>query len=96
MADVLKALEHDAEQVAAQQHALETAQSSLSLARLSYRAGNTGILQVLDAERLSNQARLGLTRSQVRQYQDTALLSLALGGDQASAAPDGIKPQIDK
>ena len=96
VADVLKALEHDAEQVAAQQHALETAQSSLSLARLSYRAGNTGILQVLDAERLSNQARLGLTRSQVRQYQDTALLSLALGGDQASAAPDGIKPQIDK
>ena len=96
VADVLKALEHDAEQVAAQQHALETAQSSVALARLSYSAGNSGILQVLDAERLSNQARLGLTRSQVRQYQDTALLSLALGGGPAGAGPDGTKSQIDK
>jgi NodT family efflux transporter outer membrane factor (OMF) lipoprotein len=80
VADVLKALEHDAEQIDAQQHALETAQSSLKLARLSYRAGNIGILQVLDAERLFNQARLGLTRSHVQRYQDTALLYLALGG----------------
>jgi NodT family efflux transporter outer membrane factor (OMF) lipoprotein len=96
VADVLKALEHDAEQVAAQQHAVETAQSSLALARLSYSAGNSGVLQVLDAERLSNQARLGLTRSQVRQYQDTALLSLALGGGPVPQEPDGQKPQINR
>ncbi len=80
VADVLKALEHDAEQVSAEKHALETAQASLRLARLSYRAGNIGVLRVLDAERLFNQARLGLTRSRIRQYQDTALLFLALGG----------------
>jgi NodT family efflux transporter outer membrane factor (OMF) lipoprotein len=80
VADVLKALEHDGQLVDAELHALETAQSSLHLARLSYSAGNIGVLQVLDAERLYNQARLGVTRSRVRQYQDTALLYLALGG----------------
>jgi NodT family efflux transporter outer membrane factor (OMF) lipoprotein len=80
VADVLKALEHDAEQVSAEKHALETAQASLKLARLSYKAGNIGILRVLDAERLFNKARLGVTRSRIRQYQDTALLFLALGG----------------
>jgi len=85
VADVLKALEHDAELVVAQRHALETAQAALKLARLSYSAGNTGVLQVLDAERLSNQARLGLTRARVRRYQDTALLYLALGGGSLSA-----------
>ena len=84
VADVLKALEHDAELVAAQRHALETAEAALKLARLSYSAGNTGVLQVLDAERLSNQARLGLTRARVRRYQDTALLYLALGGGSLS------------
>ena len=85
VANVLKALEHDAEQVDAQQHAVETAQSSLKLARLSYSAGNIGVLQILDAERLSNQARLGLTRSHVRQLQDTVLLYLALGGGYPSS-----------
>jgi NodT family efflux transporter outer membrane factor (OMF) lipoprotein len=84
VANVLKALEHDAELVKAQRHALETAQSSLKLARVSYRAGNIGVLQILDAERLLNQARLGLTVSRVRQYQDTALLYLALGGGSLS------------
>ena len=84
VADVLKALEHDAQQIDAQQHALETARSSLNLARLSYSAGNTGVLQVLDAERLFNQARLGLTHARIRQYQDTALLYLALGGGSLS------------
>lgn len=85
VADVLKALEHDAQQVEAQQHALDTAQESLRLARLSYGAGNIGVLQVLDAERLSNQARLGLAQARIRRYQDTALLYLALGGGQPQA-----------
>ena len=80
VADVLKAIEHDTEQLDAQRLALETARESLRLARLSYSAGNVGVLQVLDAERLSNQARLGFAKAKVRQFQDTALLYLALGG----------------
>ncbi len=89
VADVLQALEHDAQLVAAQQHAVDTAQASLKLARLSYRAGNIGVLQILDAERLSNQSRLGLTRSYIRQYQDTALLYLAIGGGPLSVPSHG-------
>lgn len=85
VADVLKALEHDGEEVTAQQHALETAKESLRLARLSYSAGGSGVLQVLDAERLSNQARLGYARAKVRRLQDTALLYLALGGGHTAA-----------
>ena len=92
VADVLQALEHDAEQVDAEQHALDTAQSSLQLARISYSAGNSGVLQILDGERLSNQARLGLARSRIRQFQDTALLYLALGGGPLSAT----QPPDDK
>jgi NodT family efflux transporter outer membrane factor (OMF) lipoprotein len=80
VADVLEALTHDAEQLAAQKHASESAAASLRLTRLSYSAGNVGILQVLDAERLLQQAQLGYVRAQIQRRQDTAQLFLAMGG----------------
>jgi NodT family efflux transporter outer membrane factor (OMF) lipoprotein len=80
VADVLTALDHDAEQLAAQQKALDTAAANLELTRQSYQVGNSGVLQVLDAERLHQQARLGYVRAQAQRYQDTAQLYLALGG----------------
>jgi NodT family efflux transporter outer membrane factor (OMF) lipoprotein len=80
VADVLEALAHDAEQLSAQQHALEFAAASLRLTRLSYSAGNVGILLVLDAERLLQQAQLGYVRAQIQRRQDTAQLFLAMGG----------------
>jgi len=80
VADVLSALQHDAEQLAAQSNALAAAQASVELARESYRAGNSGVLEVLDAQRLSQQAQLGVVRAQAQQYLDTAQLFLALGG----------------
>ena len=80
VADVLTALDHDAEQLAAQQKALDTAAANLDLTRQSYQVGNSGVLQVLDAERLYQQARLGFVRAQAQRYQDTAQLYLALGG----------------
>ncbi len=80
VADVLTALDHDAEQLSAQQNALDTAATNLDLTRQSYQVGNSGVLQVLDAERLYQQARLGYVRAQAQRYQDTAQLYLALGG----------------
>ena len=80
VADVLDALSQDARTLAAQTHALATAQSSLELSRQSYGAGNTGILQVLDAQRQLQQAQLGFVRAQAQQYLDTTQLFLALGG----------------
>lgn len=87
VADVLAALEHDAEQSAAQQRALEAAESNLSLTRASYEAGNVGVLQVLDAERLVQRARIGVARACAQRLQDTAELILALGGN-SPAGPD--------
>jgi outer membrane protein TolC len=65
----------------AQQHALEVAESSLALTRESYSAGNTGVLQILDAERQVQRARIGVARARAQKMQDTAELVVALGGD---------------
>jgi outer membrane protein TolC len=80
VADLLEGLDHDAEQLDAQNHAQQAAQSSLDLARISYKEGNAGILQVLDAERSYQQARLGYVRAVAQRYLDTVQLFLALGG----------------
>jgi NodT family efflux transporter outer membrane factor (OMF) lipoprotein len=80
VADLLEALDHDTEQLDAQAQAQEAAQSSIDLARASYREGNSSVLQVLDAERLYQQARLGYVRAVVQRYMDTVQLFLALGG----------------
>ncbi|HET7201433.1 MAG TPA: efflux transporter outer membrane subunit, partial [Burkholderiales bacterium] len=80
VADSLQALGHDAEQLEAQGHAQDAARENLNLTRESYNEGNVGVLQVLDAERLYQQARLGYVRAQAQRYLDTAQLFLALGG----------------
>jgi NodT family efflux transporter outer membrane factor (OMF) lipoprotein len=80
VADMLEALNHDAEQLDAQVQAQHAAQSSLELARASYAEGNTGVLQVLDAERSYQQARLGYDRAVAQRFLDTVQLFLALGG----------------
>jgi NodT family efflux transporter outer membrane factor (OMF) lipoprotein len=85
VADLLEALDHDAEQLDAQAQAQQAAQSSLDLARLSYQEGNAGVLLVLDAERSYQQARLGYVRAVVQRYLDTVQLFLALGGTSPSA-----------
>ncbi|HZT51260.1 MAG TPA: efflux transporter outer membrane subunit [Stellaceae bacterium] len=95
VADVLEALSHDAELLADQQRALASAQASLDLTRRSYAIGSVGILQVLDAQRLVQQARLGYVRAKAQRYLDTAQLFVAMGGGwwdwrgrTAPAAPD--------
>ena len=84
VADSLQALDHDAEQVDAQAHAQDSARENVDLTRKSYNEGNVGVLQVLDAERLYQQARLGYVRADAQRYIDTVQLFLALGG----AGPD--------
>ncbi|HTX24552.1 MAG TPA: efflux transporter outer membrane subunit [Steroidobacteraceae bacterium] len=80
VADLLDALSHDAELLATQSNALATSQASLELARESYAEGNSGVLQVIDAQRQRLTSQLGLVRAQAQQYLDTAQLFLALGG----------------
>ncbi|MGH8181562.1 MAG: efflux transporter outer membrane subunit [Steroidobacteraceae bacterium] len=80
VADLLDALDHDAQLVGAQANARDTSQSSLELARQSYQVGNSGLLQVLDAQRERQRAELGFLEAQTRQYLDTIQLLLAVGG----------------
>jgi len=80
VADRMQALTNDADRLHAQEAAADTAAQSLDLARRSYEAGNSGILDVIDAERRNAQAQLGLSRATAQRLMDTAELYLALGG----------------
>jgi NodT family efflux transporter outer membrane factor (OMF) lipoprotein len=80
VADDLRALEHDAERVSAYRRSLRIASDSLALQRISYAAGKTTILQLIDAERSYSQARLGSAGAEVQQLEDAADLFVALGG----------------
>jgi NodT family efflux transporter outer membrane factor (OMF) lipoprotein len=80
VADVLQALSNDAHLLAAQQHALDLASESVRLQRISYTRGGTGLLNLLDAQRQYQQARLGFVRAQAQRYQDTIQLLVAMGG----------------
>lgn len=81
VADSLAALDHDAQERAAQTTALEAANASLALARESYRAGQSSILQVLDSQRQFQQARLGLVRAQAQVLTDTIAVLVATGSE---------------
>ena len=87
VADALEALESDAEQLDAQSRAEDAARANVELTQKSYNEGNVGVLQVLDAERSYEQARLGFVRAKAQRYSDTARLFLALGG--STPADDG-------
>ena len=90
VADRLQALSNDADRLHAQTAAADTASQSLDLARRSYEAGNSGILDVIDAERRNAQAQLGLARARAQRLMDTVQLYLALGGSPVAApAKDG-------
>jgi NodT family efflux transporter outer membrane factor (OMF) lipoprotein len=80
VADILQALTHDAQLLAAQRRALDMASESVRLQRINYGQGGTGILDLLDAQRQYQQALLGYVRAEVQRYQDTAQLLVAMGG----------------
>jgi NodT family efflux transporter outer membrane factor (OMF) lipoprotein len=80
VADDLRALGNDADRLKVSQRALAIASESLSLQQISYAAGKTTVLQLIDAERTFAQAKLGFVTAQIEQFQDTADLLVALGG----------------
>jgi NodT family efflux transporter outer membrane factor (OMF) lipoprotein len=86
VADSLQALSNDDEQFNSQAVAAQTAAAARDLARRSYAVGNSGILDVLDAERSTAQAQLGLSRARAQRLIDTARLYMSLGGTRVPAA----------
>lgn len=89
VADLLQALSHDEQALAAQSQARTAADASLRLARAAYQGGATGLLPVVDAERQRNAARLAEVRAQAQRYIHTVQLFAATGAGlrEAQSAP---------
>jgi len=80
VADVLRALEMDAQTLKAQADAEAAARAALDLAREQFRLGAASYLTLLNAERQHQQARIGLVQAQAARFADSAALFQALGG----------------
>jgi NodT family efflux transporter outer membrane factor (OMF) lipoprotein len=80
VADVLRALELDAQALRSQADAAGAAQESLELARKQYQFGATSYLTLLNAERSYQEAQISLIQAQAARFADTAALFQALGG----------------
>lgn len=93
VADDLRALDNNAAHVSVSQQALNISKQSLDLQRISYTAGKSTVLQLIDAERTYAQAKLTLATALIQQYQSIAGLFVALGGgwwkDQIAGSPAG-------
>jgi NodT family efflux transporter outer membrane factor (OMF) lipoprotein len=92
VADILQALKHDTDLLAAQRHALSMASEAVRLQRINYGSGGSGIIGLLDAQRQYQQAQLGYVRAEAQRYQDTVQLLVAMGGgwwDQKLASAEG-------
>ncbi|MFM6933140.1 MAG: efflux transporter outer membrane subunit [Novosphingobium sp.] len=78
--DLLAALANDARTVALRGDTLGVAERSLYLSRRSFQVGNSGVLQVLDAGRGAQQAKLAMLDARSKQFIDVARLYLATAG----------------
>ncbi len=86
VADLLQALAHDDETIAAQGRAANAAGASLTLARAGYREGGLSLLPAVDAERDYNMALRRLTAAQAQRYLDAIQLFIAAGADWSKPA----------
>ncbi len=95
VADTLRALDHDAASLQAQERALRAAEDALHLVQANYAAGIATYLDVLIADTQYYQATINDLQAVAIRYQDTVALFAALGGgwwnadrrDTTTAAP---------
>ncbi len=80
VADTLRALDHDAAVLVAQDQALSTAEQALHLIDANYQAGIATYLDVLNADSQYRQAKIAELQAVAVRYQDTVALFAALGG----------------
>lgn len=99
VANVLDALQSDANIFEAQAAAAQSASDSLDIARKQYQFGASSYLTLLNAQLAYQQTRIALAQARASRYADTAALFQSLGGgwwnrdDQAAA---GQKPGEQK
>lgn len=80
VADALHGLSNTAEAMQAQKQALSSAAEALALTRQGFASGSTGVVQVLDAQRLVRLAEIELIQARTQRYIQTAALFMAMGG----------------
>ena len=79
VADVLRALDNDAAELAARDAALREAQAAARVARMRYEAGGLSLAALVEVERQALQAELDRSRVQAQRLADAAALYQALG-----------------
>jgi NodT family efflux transporter outer membrane factor (OMF) lipoprotein len=80
VADVLRALQHDAQTLAALAQAVDSAAQALQLLEVNYQAGTANYVQILIANIQYHQATISYLQAQAQRLQDTTALFVALGG----------------
>jgi len=80
VADTLRALDHDAAALVAQDAAVDAAEQALHLVQVNYSSGLGNYLDVLNADAQYHQAKINDLQAVAVRYQDTVALYVALGG----------------
>lgn len=80
VSDTLHALQGDADVLAAEALARNTAAESLKLVQAQFKSGAASYLQVLSSEQSYQSATVALIKARAQRYADTAALFQALGG----------------
>ena len=95
VADVLRALDNDAQILQAQAAADAAAQASLNLIQQQFLLGGVSYLQLLTAQQQAQQTQINLIAAQVQRLTDTAALYQAMGGGWVAAAKQeaGLPPR---
>ena len=97
VSNTLYALQADAEALAAQAVAEQSAKDSLSLVQAQYKSGGASYVQVLSAEQSYQTAAVALVKARAQRFADTAALFQALGGGwwNRNERLAGTKPAAD-
>ena len=80
VADVLTALDHDAEALQAQTDGYHAAGDALALVRINFRAGLVAGTAVMESDVAYHQATLSWLQAIAQRHQDTVALYIAVGG----------------
>jgi len=80
VADIVRALQHDAELAETETQAVKDAKLAMELLKANYQAGTANYLQVMVTDIQYRQAKIGYLQAEAQQLQDTTALFVALGG----------------
>ena len=81
VADALRAVEHDAEALAALSRSVQAAEAQHRVLARQFHAGAASAVQLLVADQMLLQAKSGLVAAQAQRLVDTVVLSAALAGE---------------